>query len=203
MLTEYKKSVVAGALIGLSGFVFLSVENPIIGAFLFALGLFTILVFGLNLFTGKVGNIIIGEDRKEKLKLPIIWFGNFIGAMCTALFTTTVFLTKDSTRLASVVENINPNYFTVFVLSISCGVFMALAANLYKKTKSPLAVIMPVMAFILSGSYHSVAFMYYLSAHTLTFGFKPIFLLYILIISGGNILGGIFGALSERVGELK
>lgn len=43
---EYIKAILAGMMIGLSGFVYLSVENKIVGSFLFSFGLITILSQG-------------------------------------------------------------------------------------------------------------------------------------------------------------
>jgi len=43
--------MLAGLMIGVGGTVYLSVSNPIIGSLLFAVGLFTILVFQMQLFT--------------------------------------------------------------------------------------------------------------------------------------------------------
>ena len=47
-------AILAGVSIAIGGTVFLSVENKMIGALLFTVGLFTVCTFGFNLFTGKV-----------------------------------------------------------------------------------------------------------------------------------------------------
>ena len=52
---QFFSAILAGMLIGMGGTVFLSQSNPVVGSFLFAIGLFTIVVFQLHLFTGKVG----------------------------------------------------------------------------------------------------------------------------------------------------
>ena len=49
------KAILTGFAIGIGGIVNLSCDNRYMGAFLFGLGLFVILTFGLMLFTGKVG----------------------------------------------------------------------------------------------------------------------------------------------------
>ena len=38
-------AVIAGGMIGMGGTVYLSQQNPVVGSFLFAVGLFTVVVF--------------------------------------------------------------------------------------------------------------------------------------------------------------
>ena len=47
--------IMAGFTLSISCAVKLSVENGVVGAFLFSLGLFTIITFGFGLYTGKAG----------------------------------------------------------------------------------------------------------------------------------------------------
>jgi len=42
-------------MIAIGGTVFLSIENKVIGASLFSIGLFGVLIYNLNLYTGKIG----------------------------------------------------------------------------------------------------------------------------------------------------
>ena len=42
---QFFSAILAGMLIGMGGTVFLSQSNPVVGSFLFAIGLFTIVVF--------------------------------------------------------------------------------------------------------------------------------------------------------------
>ena len=48
-------AIAAGFCIGIGGIVFLMQDSKLAGAFLFAIGLLTILVFKFNLFTGMIG----------------------------------------------------------------------------------------------------------------------------------------------------
>ena len=52
------KGFLAGVMIAIGGTVYLMVESKVIGAILFVIGLFIIVVNELNLFTGKIGYII-------------------------------------------------------------------------------------------------------------------------------------------------
>ena len=78
-------AILAGLCIALGGTVYLTLENKIMGAFLFTLGLFTICTFGFNLFTGKVC-YVFERDRSYALDLPFIWLGNLAGACAEASF---------------------------------------------------------------------------------------------------------------------
>ena len=49
------KSIYAGFMIGIGGTIYLSLDNKIIGSFLFSFGLLTIITQNFNLYTGKVG----------------------------------------------------------------------------------------------------------------------------------------------------
>ena len=72
VIDEYRGSLLAGVSIGLGGVIFLQCENRNLGAFLFSIGLFTVLVFGLDLYTGKV---CFTEQYKTPKRLLQIWIG--------------------------------------------------------------------------------------------------------------------------------
>ena len=71
MITKesWLKSILAGLFIGIGGIAYLSVENKVVGAALFAVGLFTICTLGYNLYTGKLCYIL---DSDKKRKLPCL-----------------------------------------------------------------------------------------------------------------------------------
>ena len=76
-------AVLAGIAIGIGGTVYLSMENKTAGALLFTVGLYTICVHGLNLYTGKVG-YLVNEPLSYVGCLLVIWFGNLAGTGLTA-----------------------------------------------------------------------------------------------------------------------
>ena len=55
ILKTFFLATCSGICIGIGGAVYLTLENKIVGAFLFTVGLFTILIFGFKLYTGMVG----------------------------------------------------------------------------------------------------------------------------------------------------
>ena len=187
------RAVLTGILIGIGGVVYLSCDNKYIGAFLFATGLFTILTFGLSLFTGKVGYAV--ENKPAYLiDLLVIWTGNLIGALFVGLSVQVTRVGAGRTEKAAALceTKMNDNPLSIFVLAFFCGMLMFIAADGYKTlTNQParmLAIFLPVMVFILSGFEHCVANMFYFSAAN---RWAPDSALYMLIMSLGNAAGGI------------
>ena len=57
------KAILAGVMISIGGTIYLALDNKMLGAFLFSIGLFSICAYGFNLYTGKIGYVI---DNKPK-----------------------------------------------------------------------------------------------------------------------------------------
>ena len=190
------KSIFAGIMIGIAGTVYLRVDNNIVGSFLFSIGLLVICMYGMNLYTGKIGYIFINSfNYIYELLVTII--GNFIGTFLVArLVLLTRFKDVSDKALEIVNLKLNDNLFSIFILSILCGVLMYIAVNNYKKINNEIGkyscIFMCVMVFILCGFEHSVANMYYISVANLL-SLKS--LLYILIMILGNSVGSILIAL--------
>ena len=78
------RAVLTGFAIAIGGTVYLSCGNKFLSAFLFGTGLFVILSFGFNLFTGKVG-YAVEREAAYLGELGLIWLGNLAGAVLAAL----------------------------------------------------------------------------------------------------------------------
>ncbi len=72
----FRYSLLAGLMIAIGGTVNLSVENKVVGAFLFSIGLFTVVNQQFALFTGRVGDFKLKQPA-FLIDLLIIWMGNF------------------------------------------------------------------------------------------------------------------------------
>ncbi len=193
VIDVFLRAVMTGFAIGIGGSVYLSCDNKYMGAFLFGTGLFVILSFGFNLFTGKVGYAV--ENKPSYIiDLILIWLGNLTG---TAIMGGMILCT----RIASIGEKaaeicsvkFNDNLLSIFILAIFCGMLMFIAADGFKKIENPvgkmLAVFLPVMAFILSGYEHSIANMFYF---TIAKVWSANTVLYLLVMTMGNAVGGMF-----------
>lgn len=162
------KSFLAGIMIAIGGTVFLSIENKVIGASLFSIGLFGVLIYNLNLYTGKIGYLITNFNLKYVKELAITIIGNFIGA-CSVGFILRYTRIYDKIYEKSLIlanAKLNDNILSIFILSIFCGLLMYFAVNGFKKQTDfgkYLVVYLGVAVFILCGFEHCIANMYYFS----------------------------------------
>lgn len=198
MFKDVVKGVYAGILIAIGCIVNLSVNNSVVGPFLFSIGLLTICVYNMNLYTGKVGYVIY-EKPKYLITVLMSLIGNYIGTFVVGLL---VKLTRlDIIDKARVISNIklNDSLISIFVLSIFCGMLMFIAVSNYKNGKDTiikyLSIIMCVMVFILSGFEHSIANMgYFLISGIYTLKSY----IYILVMVLGNAAGAILVSVYDK-----
>lgn len=155
--TYYVQSLLAGALIGMGDLVYVVSENKIVGAFLFSLGLISILIKGYPLYTGRIGYVEGWKDMWKPLggMLPIIIM-NFIGIglVCALANASRLNLTAVD---AMVQTKVAQSWWSALFLAWGCGAMMYLAVNGWRKTQNPILVILPIMFFILCGFEHCIA----------------------------------------------
>lgn len=193
ILKIFISSIGAGLLISVGGFVYLSTKtaSPYLAAFLFSIGLSSIIAFKLYLFTGKIGYVLENE-KGYLIDLAVCYLGNVIAAILGGylLTLTRVDLTAVSTALAQVKLGDNP--LSVFILSVFCGMMIFLAVEVQKTELHPVwklfGTIMPVMVFILSGFEHCIANVFYYS-YANAWNVKTV--LYVLLTTVGNGIGSI------------
>ncbi len=183
------RSVLAGIFIGIGGYVFLSASYKELGAFLFSLGLLTVIIRQYSLYTGKIGYL---GSIKELPPLLLMWVGNALGA-CLMGFLASLALKDCAFNLIS--KKLELDYLSVFLRSVMCGVLIYIAVELYKKTQMPILVILPIMVFILCGFEHCIADVFYFSA-ALSFNIES--LVFIIICTFGNSVGSIALRLLEK-----
>ena len=185
-------AILAGIFIGIGGTVYLSLENPVMGSFLFAIGLYSIVCFQLQLFTGKIGYLVF-QKPVYFIELGITWLGNFIGTYFTA-FTVqhTRLYAPISERVAGIVAvKLGDNFISIFLLAVFCGILMFIAVDAYRNmegsTLKMMGIFIPVMVFILSGFEHVIANMFYFSLAKAWNGHS---LMAIFVMTLGNSVGG-------------
>lgn len=125
------KAMMSGLLIGLCADINNRVGG-ICGATVFSIGLLTICMCRLPLFTGRVG----GSNNIEELLLML--FLNVFGVLIVKLLFS---------------------FNNMFTLGIGCGMLMQIGVTAYKKNV-PILTILCVMAFILAGYKHCIANIY-------------------------------------------
>lgn len=195
----FLKAFLAGIMIGIGGTVYLMVGG-VLGALLFAIGLFAICTLDYYLFTGKVC-YCLDNDGDYIFNLSFIWLGNIFGTFFVSLiehFTRQYHTLKEVATL--IVNNkLNDNLLSIFFLAFLCNILIYLAVEEYKNNKHELGkylgIIFGVVVFIVCGFEHCVANMYYISIAD-AWSFKA--LLYILIMTLGNACGGLFIPLIKK-----
>lgn len=190
------KAVLAGFCIGLGGNVFLALlpSSKALGAVLFSVGLFTICTHSLNLFTGKACYIL--DNKPAYLgTLCIIWLGNLAGTCIMAILVRLSRLGPSYLEAAQslVAAKNGDSLLSLFFLGVICNSLIYIAVDGYKSNPHELgkylALVLGVAVFILAGTEHSVADMYYYAVAGELFTGQG--LLRLVIISLGNVLGGL------------
>ena len=169
-------SCLAGMAIAVGGIVFLSIKSfsnsnaiSILASYSFSIGLILVLVFGLWLFTGKIGYVL--EKKFTILDFIIMFVGNFIGAAFMGYLVHFILKNTDpyAMNLLTTLTKLNGFDFWKLLLSgIFCGMFVYAAVEVFKIKKLHLVIrIFFVIAFI--GTFvilklnHCIANIFYIS----------------------------------------
>ena len=191
------KSTLAGLLISLGATAFLTVDNKIVGALLFSIGLTAVILLEANLYTGKIGYV---NSKAKLISAALILIQNLLVALvCGLIF----YSTKNNICENLWLNKLTKSWHEFLFDSIGCGICIYLSVELYKKTSSIFVIVLGVLVFILSGFEHCIADIFYLSA-SMSFDLKSI--LYILIAIIGNSIGSLlirFLQLNFRFCEVK
>jgi formate/nitrite transporter FocA (FNT family) len=184
-------AVLAGASIGLGGTAFLSIENKVVGALIFSLGLFFVCTNGFLLFTGKVC-YVFERGPGYLLDLAIFWLGNLGGAFLVGTIVRSTRLISLSERALQIAQvKLDDSLWSIFLLAVLCNVLIFLAVDGYGRNPHELgkymALVYGVVGFIVCGTEHCVANMFYFTAAG---AWSWNTLLYVLVMTAGNSVGG-------------
>lgn len=172
------KSALAGFLISIAGVIFLRCDNKMTSALLFSIGLIGVIVLQANLFTGKVGYV-----NKTNLKQLLLILGiNLVVAFLVGLLYRCCIGTTSTMD-----TRITKEWYQLLWDGMVCGVCIYLAVECFKKTNNIITIILPVVAFILSGAEHCVADAFYFGSAALTWDG----VLVIILVTIGNALGSL------------
>lgn len=192
MKKAFVSGLLAGCAIGLGGTVYLSVDDRVLGAALFTVGLFVICTMGLSLYTGRIC-YAPWEDRAYRLALPAVWLGNLAGAAAVA---AAVGLTRLAPALAPRAQalcqtKLDDGPVSMVILSVLCGMMVYIAVEGYRtcpyEAGRYLSLFFGVTVFILSGFEHCIANAYYFTLADVWSGEGVVCL---LLMTLGNSLGG-------------
>lgn len=172
-----------------------------VGALLFTIGLFTICTRGYSLYTGKACYMFDHPLPGYLFELLVIWGGNLLGCMLIGGLEHLTGLCGAESGInviaAEMVESkMQAPLLSLFVLGILCNILIFLAVNGYEKNPHELgkylALFLGVSVFILCGTEHSIADMYYWCVSGTLYHAPAQSLLRLAVISLGNMVGGVF-----------
>ncbi|WP_298070738.1 formate/nitrite transporter family protein [uncultured Faecalibaculum sp.] len=177
-------SILAGGAVALAGRLYAGMDNKLAAAILFSFALYMVCLFGLDLFTGKIGFL---TDRTR----PVLWYGqiflgNFIGAAGISLLCLAADPGIQEIASGMIDAKLDIPLWSLFARGMLCGFLMYIAVVSWKKTGSPLGIFLCIPMFILSGFEHSIADMSYM-----VMGLRFDFLGALLVIALGNAAGSI------------
>lgn len=193
-LADFLYAIMAGAFIAMGGVVFLSLNNKIVGAFMFSLGLFAVCTLKYNLFTGKVGYLFCNYVKTYLPWCLMVWVGNLVGSIIVAelvrLTRVAPGIIEKSTKLVQV--KADDTLISLFVLGIFCNIMVVHAVDQYLNNPHEigkyLGIIMSIMVFILCGFEHCIADMFYIQMARM---WNSQTIIALIVITLGNVLGGI------------
>lgn len=211
---ETKGAIVAGLMIAIGGIVNLSciaAGYPILGAFLFCVGLFSICYFKCNLYTGKVGNIPFAFERdimnrkeysaKARFNYSLIVL-HYLFVNLITTFGIGFVVGKYYPNLAAVATEIytpklEADLVKIFISAFFCGILMFIAVICWGRYDIK-GILFCIPTFILSGFDHSIANSFYNGVaygdHTWTW--ENFWLTLVVIL--GNAAGAIAFALLRK-----
>lgn len=197
----FLSAALAGVCIALGGTAFLSVENKVTGALFFTVGLFVICIFRLHLFTGKVC-YVFDNNASYAIDLIFVWLGNLAGTFAAAQLERWTRIGVTLARRAGELcqTKLADSLVSIFILAAFCNIMIYIAVEGFNRAPHDLgryvALFLGVAVFILCGFEHCVANMYYFSVAGAwsgkAFG-------YLLVMTLGNAVGGIFFPLTRRL----
>ena len=191
---DFLYAIMAGAFIAMGGVVFLSLNNKIVGAFMFSLGLFAVCTLKYNLFTGKVGYLFCNDVKTYLPWCLMVWVGNLVGSIIVAelvrLTRVAPGIIEKSTKLVQV--KADDTLISLFVLGIFCNIMVVHAVDQYLNNPHEigkyLGIVMSIMVFILCGFEHCIADMFYIQMARM---WNSQTIIALIVITLGNVLGGI------------
>ena len=171
-------SIWGGVMISIGSMVYLNCPNKIVGAFLFSIGLITIMIFKFKLYTGEIGYI---RKLNEIPYILTVLVGNLIG--CASILIMPVNNAEEI-----IINKLNCCLPYTFGKAVICGIIIYVCVATYRTTKNWYIDLIGVPTFILCGAEHSIADLCFIfAAREFTFNA----LIFIIVVIIGNAVGSL------------
>ncbi len=201
-MKDFLKAFLSGLVVTIAVICYFSVSDKIVGAFLFNIALATILIYELNLYTGKIGYIV--ENGFDYVKrLLIIVLGNFVGVVFTSyMFMYTRYADKVIEKAVELSDiKLSDSLLSIFILAIFCGFLMFVGVDGFKKCRHEvgkyLLFSLCIMVFVMAGFEHSIANISYLTFASSLWSVEAF--IFILVALLGNAVGAIIIPVFNKV----
>jgi len=186
------RAAAAGAMVALGAVTCLSVENGVVGALFFTMGLFVIVTSGFYLFTGKAC-YCLGKGPGYLLFLGGVWVGNLIGACGVAAVVSVTRIGSIAQRAQAICEvKLSDSPLSLFILAALCNMLIFIAvdgfANNPHEIGKYLSLFFGVAGFIICGYEHCVANMFYI---TLAGAWSGRAVACLAVVTAGNFAGSL------------
>ncbi len=188
-MTNLKTSLFAGVLIAIAGWGFLA--NPVLGMFLFCVGLIAVVKYQTRLYTGTAGFLSSWRDLPSLL---LILLGNIVGCLVVASVALVSPLPLGEAAIKVISSRLAVGWWGTGLLAIGCGLLMSLAVDFARKNRDFsdwLPLLFAVPAFILCGFPHCVADAFYCCVYL--FSASDIPWLSLAAYYGAIVLGNFIG----------
>lgn len=188
-MTNLKTSLFAGVLIAIAGWGFLA--NPVLGMFLFCVGLIAVVKYQTRLYTGTAGFLSSWRDLPSLL---LILLGNIAGCLAVASVALVSPLPLGEAAIKVISSRLAVGWWGTGLLAIGCGLLMSLAVDFARKNRDFsdwLPLLFAVPAFILCGFPHCVADAFYCCVYL--FSASDIPWLSLAAYYGAIVLGNFIG----------
>ena len=188
--------LIGGMMIAIGGTAYLACENKYVGAVLFCVALFCICVKGYSLYTGKIGYILSKHSGSDVASLLVGLIGNIIATVGLGFLISAAIPNIGTAAVAVVETKLNQQLWQTLVRAILCGVLIYLSVDIYRENKTSFGILLCIPTFVLSGFEHSIADVFYFSAHGNS-GVDGLW--FILVVLIGNALGSFIIPLLKSV----
>ncbi len=188
-IRRYSCMILAGCCVSLGAYIYLKVGGAL-GAFMFSVGLMSVLTFGFSLFTGKIR--MFGNLKQDIPWLGSILFFNIVGCALTSLL-----MTGDEQIVSAcqqiVAKRAELGFWSSIATGAGCGFIMTLVVSAWDKSPYPLLLGIP--AFILAGLTHSIADAFYFSVawQSVTWAAMTSY--------AGTVIGNFLGGITFQLGS--
>lgn len=179
------RSLLAGIIVSIGGYLFLSCTNTLFGAVLTALCFLSCSILNLNLFTDKAGFLSESIDfRRLILVLLLNVFAAFMFGLISRFLNVTISSLADNILLAT----ISSGYLLCIIKAIIAGFLFTLAVESSTKSKNCIIPIICITGFIYTSCFNCVLDSFYYGASSVIYE-NPSLMLHLLLVIIFNFIG--------------